>query len=250
MMEQDQKSWLARIAVVSSGILILAVALPIVFFALQAALGIAAIGIIAVLGFAVVKTLPMLGQKWENRLLGMRKAEARANPIEQMQNRLLQKQRQLDAFRNALTEIGGQITGMERMIVDRAKADPEQDLSMQRGAVTKMKAFYEQMKLKFNAACSALLDLTKEVERKKFEFGFAQAGQSALRAMSVSDADNMLKDMLADEAFKAVEQRFDSTFAALDIESTTLTNHSQLEFGKDVVLDVSAIKIPLMAEAK
>lgn len=249
-MKQEQKSWLARIGVAGAGVALLAILLPIIFMALQAVLGLAAIGVVAVAAFAVVKALPMLGQKWENKLLSVRKAEARANPIEQMQNRLLQKQQQLDAFRLALTEIGAQISGMERMITDRAKTDPGQDLSMQKAAVFKMTEFYGQMKAKFSAACVALADLTKEVERKKFEFGFAQAGASALRAMSVSDADNMLKDMLADEAFKAVEQRFDSTFAALDLESTALTKHDRLEFGTGITLDVSAIKIPVLAQAK
>src|SRR5687768_11061089 len=64
----------------------LALAAPIIWGAASASLGLLVVGALGVVGLGAVQAIPLLGQKWENRLLAARKAEARENPIEQLQN--------------------------------------------------------------------------------------------------------------------------------------------------------------------
>ena len=83
------KSLMVRAAVAVGVVGALALVLPLVWFAFLSTLGLLGIGITAVIGFGLVQAIPALGQKWENKLLGLRKAEARANPIEQIQNNVI-----------------------------------------------------------------------------------------------------------------------------------------------------------------
>src|ERR1035437_493134 len=91
-------SLVVRGAVVAGAIVVLALILPVVYFAFLSTLGLIGIGITAVIGYGFIQALPMLGQKWENKLLGLRKSEARSNPIEQIQNNVIRKAQQLKAF--------------------------------------------------------------------------------------------------------------------------------------------------------
>lgn len=66
-----------RVGFVLAGIGVLALLLPLVYYAFLSALGLLGLGITAGVGVALIKALPWLGQKWENKLLSLRKAEAR-----------------------------------------------------------------------------------------------------------------------------------------------------------------------------
>jgi hypothetical protein len=241
---EGQRSMLVRATVAIGAIGILALVLPVVYFAFLSTLGLVGIGITGALGYAFIQALPMLGQKWENKLLGLRKSEARANPIEQIQNNVIRKAQQLKAFKDGMELIGGQIGSLESSLKDQARKDPEDDLRDQWEAVEKMKLFYEKKKENYRAAAAALEEYKKAVERAKFKFGFGNAAQGIANAMNDTDAKTLMENMLADEAFAAVDQRYNQAFAALDIDSLELSSTKSLEFSKGMTIDVHAINIP------
>ena len=78
-----------RLASVVLGIVGLAIVLPTIWYAFLTSLGLVGVAIIGGLGIGLSALLPYLGQKLENEILRIRKAEAGKNPIEQMQNQLL-----------------------------------------------------------------------------------------------------------------------------------------------------------------
>lgn len=244
----SQKSWIVRgvMAVVAIGAL--ALVLPVVYLAFLSTLGLIGIGITAAIGVGLIQALPLLGQKWENKLLGLRKAEARANPIEQLQNNLILKAQQLQAFKSGMEAIGGQIGSLESSLNDQKRKDPDDDLTEQWNALAKMKDFYERRKFTYQSAYKALEEYKKAIDRAKFKFGFGTAAQGIAQAMNDNDAKTLMENMLADEAFKSVDQRFNNAFAALDMDSTELSTANRLEFGKGVTIDVQAIHIPTVNE--
>jgi len=216
-------SMLVRSVVVIGAIGLLALVLPVVYFAFLSTLGLVGIGITAAIGYGVVQALPMLGQKWENKLLGLRKSEARANPIEQIQNNVIRKAQQLKAFKDGIETIGGQIGSLESSLKEQARKDPDDDLTDQWAAVAKMKDFYEKKKANYMTAAKALEEYKKAVERAKFKFGFGTAAQGIANAMNDNDAKTLMENMLADEAFSAVDQRYNQAFATLDMDSLELS---------------------------
>ena len=238
------KSWLVRGVMGVAALIVLALALPLVYFAFLSTLGLLGILITGVIGIGVIKALPYLGQKWENKLLGLRKAEARANPIEQIQNNVIRKAQQLKAFKDGMETIGGQIGSLETSLKEQARKDPTEDFSEQWEAVNKMKLYYNAKKESYAAAYQALEDYKKAVERAKFKYGFGNAAAGIAQAMNAADAETLVQNMLSDEAFKAVDVRFNSAFAALDMDTVELNAAKRLEFGKGLTIDVNAIHIP------
>ena len=113
---EQQRVWTVRIIAALCGIGVLAVLAPVIWGAVSGALGLLALGAIGAVGVGLFQALPLLGQKLENRLLAARKAEARANPIEQLQNFLMQKRQRVASFKEAVVRIGAQIKSMSDMI--------------------------------------------------------------------------------------------------------------------------------------
>ena len=93
-------------------------------------------------------------------------------------------------------------------------------------------------------AAKALEEYKKAVERAKFKYGFGTAAQGIANAMNDSDAKTLMENMLADEAFSAVDQRYNQAFATLDMDSLELSTSNKLEFSQGMTIDVQSIQIP------
>ena len=100
-------SWAIRLGAVAVTVALLALAAPLIWAAVAAGVGLVALLGLAAAGSVVFQALPLAMQTLENRWLRWRKAEARANPIEQLQSECLRREERLAAFRRALVAIGG-----------------------------------------------------------------------------------------------------------------------------------------------
>lgn len=233
-----------------AGLLVLGFAFPFVMAAAKAGLALVGLAVVGVALFALVQALPLIGQKWENKLLAMRKAEAAANPIEQMQSTLAARAKQLAEFKKALTDIYTQIQGMVDMLSKRKKDAPTADYAKQDEAVKKMMAYYENGIAKYRAGNKALEDYSQKIHEKIFEWEFAQAGKKALSAMDPLTQQNILRDILSDTAMKSVQSQFNSVFADLDLEVTSLTNSDKIEYAPGMALNLSNLRVSDVTDAK
>ena len=128
------------------------------------------------------QALPLLMQRLENRLLAARKAKARANPIEQLQNDCMRRELRLASFRRALVEIGA---ADREHAPDGRRAPPPrpaQVLDKQDRALQKMTQFHELNLGRLEQAHAALQAFRQQVQQKLFEWQFAQAGQVVMNA--------------------------------------------------------------------
>lgn len=243
-LNEKQTALAVRAAVGAAGIGILALAAPVIIGAATAGLGILAIGGIGVVAIGAFQALPLLGQKWENKLLAARKAEARKNPIEQLQNYLLEKHNQVKVFRSAVVQIGTQIKSMSDMVADRKAKKPGYDARKQEESLAMMKGGHEKLVIKYKNAEKALVELEEIIDDKKFEWNFGQAGQLAVAQLNAVSGEDLLNQMLADEAFSSVRDNFNTVFAELEIEAAKLNNGEQLTYDGGLSIDLSSIRIP------
>jgi hypothetical protein len=220
----QQQVWPVRIAAAVLGMLVLAALAPMIWRAVSGGLGLMALALIGAAGVTLFQTLPLLGQKLENRLLAARKVEARANPIEQLQHFLLQKREAVAAFKQAVVRISAQIKGMSNMIDERKRQKPAYDATRQESAVKAMKDAHMQLVIKYRNAELALVQLNEVVEDKQFEWKFGQAGQLALQNLNATSGQELLDQMLAGEAFDSVRDNFNHVFSELEMESKKLSN--------------------------
>lgn len=238
-----QRVWTVRIVAALFGMGALAALAPVIWGAVSGGLGLLALGIIGAVGVGLFQTLPLLGQKLENRLLAARKAEARANPIEQLQNFLLQKRQRVAAFKQAVVSIGAQIKSMSDMIEERQRQKPGYDATRQQHAVQAMKEAHVLLVVKYKNAELALVQLNEVVEDKKFEWKFGQAGQAALRNLNATSGQELLDQMLAGEAFDSVRDNFNQVFSELEMEAEKLSTAKELSFDDGMSIDLTSIQI-------
>lgn len=243
--EQQQRVWMVRIVAALAGIAVLAFMAPMIVLAVTGGLGLLALAAIGAVGVAMFQALPLLGQKLENRLLAARKAEARRNPIEQLQNFLLQKRQRVVAFKQAVVRIGSQIKSMSDMIDERKRQRPGYDAAKQEKAVKAMTEAHALLIVKYKNAELALVQLSEVVEDKKFEWKFGQAGQEAIQNLNATSGQQLLDQMLADEAFDSVRDNFNQVFAELEMEAAKLSTAKELSFDDGMSIDLTSIQLDI-----
>jgi hypothetical protein len=136
----------------------------------------------------------------------------------------LRREQRLMAFRQALVTIGGQIENMEQMVNDRAHLDPGHVLDRQKRALKRMAHFYECNLVRLNEAQSAMQDFRHQIKQKMFEWNFAQAGQVVMSALRPGELDDLMQDLLTDEALQSVQNRFNTVFAELDVDMRSMNS--------------------------
>jgi hypothetical protein len=214
----DPLRWPTRVGAVAIVVGLLALAAPVVWSAVSAGLGAVALCAIGVVGAALFQSVPLALQRLENRLLSLRKAEARSNPVEQLQNDMLRREERLQAFRRALATIGGQIGSMEQMVAERRHLDPGHVLDRQQRALDRMRHFHACNVQRLEDARVALEAFQQQVQQKVFEWEFAQAGRQVMSALNPRELSDLMQNLLTDEALRAVRDRFNEVFAELDVE--------------------------------
>ncbi|NHZ96087.1 hypothetical protein [Massilia sp. CCM 8734] len=245
-----QQVWALRVAAGASAVVTLGALAPLIWGALSGGLGLLALMLVGAVGVGLFQALPLLGQKLENRLLAARKAEARANPIEQLQNFLLQKRERVVAFKQSVVRIGAQIKSMTDMIEERKRQKPGYDASRQENAVNAMRDAHVLLVVKYKNAELALVQLGEVVEDKKFEWRFGQAGQAALQNLNATSGQELLNQMLADEAFDSVRDNFNQVFSELEMEAEKLSNAQALSFDDGMAIDLASIRMGSMEKTR
>jgi hypothetical protein len=213
---------LLRAAAVIAAICALALLAPLIWAAASAGAGLVTLAMISLAGVAFAQALPLVLQKLENRLLAARKAEARENPIEQLQIFLAEKTRRVQAFKQAVIRIGAQVAGLEDMMQRRKLARPAYDSSRQEASLKAMRDAHAILVRTYENAERALSELREVIEDKKFEWSFGQAGRAAIASLNATGGQELLDEMLADEAFASARENFNHVFAELELEATRL----------------------------
>lgn len=216
---EENKPLIVRGAAVGGTILILGAATPVLMGALTSMLGIGAIGVLAVSYVGIVRTLPFLGQKLENSLLKARKAEARENPMEQLQNRYIEKKKFLDRTKEALALIGKNVTSMERRLDSRRQQDSMHDLTRAQKQLDAARAFYEANIARYQEAKKKLEEFRIAIDRWGFDYQFAMDGKEVIAGLTGVHSDDPEQEVLTEEAVRSIESQYDQVFATMELDA-------------------------------
>jgi hypothetical protein len=189
-------------------------------------------------------------QKVENRLLLLRKAEARQNPVEQLQNEMLRRAQRLKSFRNALVTVGGQIESIEQMMAERTHKDPGHILERQQRALDRLKQFHGLNLNRLVQAQAALEEFRLTVQRKESEWTIATAMDQATRVMDPNAADSLMQDLLTDTALRTVQDRFNAVFAELDVQMCSIDSPTHNLLDADHRDHMDALDLPQYTVAR
>ena len=222
----------------------LALAAPFVWSAVSAGIGMFVLAGIGIGGMVVFQGVPYFMQRLENRLLRLRKEEARRNPMEQLDSDCVRREQRLLLFRKALVTIGAQIASMREMLDQRRQLDPAQVLERQERAVERMSEFHALNVQRLGEAQAALDDFRRTVAQKRFEWEFALGAEVIWESLNPSKADELLHDLLSDEALRAVQSRFNAVFAELDIEMRSIEGPGLRVLGPSPLDRLDALRLP------
>jgi hypothetical protein len=245
-----KKAVLVRAGVVVALVAAIGLATPLIGLAVAGGAGLMLLGAFAIVGIGVVQALPLIGQKWENKLLQLRKEEARQNPEEELDKRVMYKKEQLRKAQEALCVIAGYVRGLSRMIAKEEKDDPGHDISHLHKTLESMQGFVCSRVEKMKLATEKLAEFDKAVKRWKFEHRFAQQGKIALDSIKNMEGADTMGELLTAEAIQAIEEKFDSVFGEMDIEAM-LSQASQLKMRNPHLIDMeeaSVIDVPIAAK--
>lgn len=237
----------------------LALIAPIIWAAVSAGVGLAALAALLVGAGMAWRWIPNLFLRVENRVreanqremnrhLAALKAEARKNPIEQLQNYLQLKGRQLSSYESFVAQVGTQVRSIGDMLAARKREKPDRDYSKKDEAFAAMQRAYRFHLDKAEAGRKALAALKEAVEDAQFDYQFGQVGQAAMRHMQALEGQDLLNEMLAAESFASVRDNFNQVFSEIEVQIGSINSAKQLDFGEGVTLDVSGIHIPTTKE--
>lgn len=239
---------LIRGASVCVAVILLALSAPMVWAAVSAGAGLVALAAMGIAGVAALQALPLAAQKLENRMLAMRKAEAAQNPIEQLQNDCLRREKRLKDFRHALVSIGGQIESMREMLQERKRVAPGHVLARQEQAIVRMEHFYRANIGRLEDANQALEMFREQVQQKVFEWKFATLGGEIMRSLNPSEMNDLMQGLLTDEALRSVQDRFNTVFAELDIDMRSMSAPSRKLLDADALSPLEALHLNAYAQ--
>lgn len=245
-----KKAILVRAGAAVAAIAVIGLATPFIGLAVAGGAGLMVLGAFAIVGIGIVQALPLIGQKWENKLLQLRKAEARQNPEEELDKRVMYKKEQLKKAQEALSVIAGYVRGLSRMIAREERDDPDHDISHLHKTLESMQGFVLTRVEKMKLAAERLAEFEKAVKRWKFEHRFAQQGKVAIDSIKNMEGADTMGELLTAEAIQSIEEKFDSVFGEMDIEAM-LSQASQLKMRNPQLIDMdetSVINEPVTAK--
>lgn len=241
---KDTPIWVVRGLGVAAVTALLAFSAPLVWAAVSAGADIAALCAMGAIGFAALQALPLAAQRLENKVLALRKAEARRSPIEQLQNEMLRRAHRLKSFRSALVTVGGQIESIEDMMAKCRHQDPEHILDRQQRALQRLKQFHGVNLNRLVQAQAALEEFRLTVQRKESEWRIALAISDANELLDPNATDNLMQDLLTDTALRTVQERFNSVFAELDVQMSSMDSPARSLLDADNLDPMEALNLP------
>lgn len=251
----ENKAKLIRIGSVVATIVLLGTAASFIWSAASGLLGLGVIGGMIVVYGGAIKALPLLARKWERKLLQLEKQEAEENPIEQFEMDSLRNQGVLDGQKKILEDKASSIRGMQGMLIQQQKDDPQIDLSQQWNDYNEMSAELDEEKILYSEALEQHEAFLKFIEQQKFYYKF---GAAAEKTRGLSNPKELAKARLLNTAAQeAIRDKYNRAFAAMEMRrlqpksakksTSTLTNNPSQTLD---VVDVTARQLsPITKEA-
>lgn len=215
----SQKSTMVRVAAGAGAVGVLALGLPMIGSALMGALGLLGLGLTALVGIGAFMALPLLGQKWENRILASQKKEARENPIEQLDNNYIAREQKFQSAVSFVEKMGTSLKSMGRKIEERKKTNPGQDLSAVEQPYRALKESYEFAKAELAKAQEALARYKEFVDQKRWEYEISLDASAALSGLKGAKQEDATKGILTDESVREIERTFDGVFSNIEMQN-------------------------------
>lgn len=221
------------------GLLAAAVISPVIFLAVK---GLVGLGLALLAGLAIVNLAPVLSMKFANWKLKALKHEAGRNPIETLQNQQAEKERDLKAEAEKISQFDAAVETFRAQLMAEAQAQPEAAAT---GVPTlrQMERLLAFRRLKYKRAAEDIRARRKKVELAQSRYRVALLAQEVTKAAGETEG-TVLDKILEDIAFNAVDETVNLSMASL--RTAIMVEEIPMD---DIDLKQIDLKTPLMLEA-
>ena len=165
--------------------------------------------------FTVWKFLPWFAMKIGNWRLKAIKSEAMKNPVETLQNQLVEKQMALEAFKEQIRVFAGQILTFGDQVKQYVKEGLE-DAPVYVEQLGKMKKLLEMRQERYQQAKQTLSEFTETIQRTDRKWKMACAAAAMNEAAGQIEGD-VFDKICIETALDSVQQKLNQSFADLEI---------------------------------
>jgi hypothetical protein len=217
------------------GILVAAVASPVIFLALKGILGLLAFGVAAGVGLALLKLTPWFSMKVSNLVMKLIIREAETNPIETLENLHIEKTEELHKADEAIVEFETEIRNYDDQRKEFQKQYPEEAASFTEIS-EKMHEALKLQKAEQETARTKLADLAQRIDKARAIYKMSLAAQRVTE-LSNSAAAKVYQEIKQKIAFESVQSELNSSFASLNMalnKRKTINTTSAFNGGRKV----------------
>ena len=218
----------------------------VIWTLVMAGMGLAALGVIAAGGITAYKSMDLLGQKLENRILKARKQEARENEEETLDHAVLRRSNDLASAKAAIEKYIGLINSSEAQVLERKKTNPKYDATLHLKRIQACQAKGIEMTGRYVKAYEALQAFKEKVADYKFDNQIGNVLNAANQSIGNLEGGDPVDLMLENEAFASIRENFNTAFASLDMDIQYLNSTNTLSLGDRsnvLELDMSAVQV-------
>lgn len=205
-----------------------------IWAAVQGGLGLIVIAIIWAFGMGMFQLLPYLAGRLENKILELRKEEARAHKVEQVQNHYKRRLQFVENLKTALSQFKGQIDTSRADVEANLKECKTYDPTDRNKKIAMMESKYIFLKDMLRVEEEKNVALKYKVKDTESDVKSEKAIEAALKTMGLvtgTSSESFIDNVLANEAFTSANQDFNTIFAQLELEAEkAYVNNPALNF--------------------
>ncbi|OGM95256.1 hypothetical protein A2524_04405 [Candidatus Wolfebacteria bacterium RIFOXYD12_FULL_48_21] len=183
---------------------------PIVFMAIKGMIGLALAGAI---GFALIQLAPTFSFKVANWRMKLLVSEVEANPIETMQNLLIEKQSELERASQKIVDFDTEVRNFDDQITTFQSQYPAEAANYVQLS-EKMHTALEDMVTERNVAEHQLKDFGQQIKKAQAIYSMSMAAQKVTQLSKTAEAQ-VYADIKQQVAFDTVRTQLNRSFASL-----------------------------------
>jgi hypothetical protein len=214
----DTKSVIFRLGTVGAAVFGLYLTANVIMGALAAGLGFFALGGLALMGAATWRLIPLLAQKFDNRVLLERKKEARDMPVEQMQNGIVAMKQDALSQKMQIEADAAKIKNFHEEMSGLMEKYPDRDYSGMQAKVNSAIKTLEAKAARYNATVGEIQELEKNLEILQSELRLAEIQLSGADDPETLKATEERR-LLMNESFNSIRERISQGFAGMEVNN-------------------------------
>jgi chromosome segregation ATPase len=184
---------------------------PVIFMVVKGIVGLVIAGAV---GFTVTQLAPVFALKMANWKLRLIRDEVEANPIETLQNLLVEKTNLLTSVDTQITEFDTEIRNFKDQLKSFAEQYPDEAVDYEELHST-MKDALQDMKSEQAAARGELANLEQQIAKAEAILKMSLAAQKVTKLSKAAESQ-VYADIKKKIAFDKVRSQLNKTFASLD----------------------------------